>query len=159
MTGQLPLAIAELLIRCTPAIGATSHDDATAVTPVLYPHTNASLAFGNQQDPILILGHIARGAACAFPVSVFLFPPRARWRSSARAPRREAPRAFVPGLQVGFQGVRSRSCVRAREGGGGRATRRSRSRCQTRRCRIDLGEARLTGRGLIPYAHHGEHAG
>ena len=75
MTGQLPLAIAELLIKCIPALGATSDDDATAVTPVLRPHTDTSLAFGNQQDAILILGYIARGA---FLVSVLLFPPHAQ---------------------------------------------------------------------------------
>ena len=76
MTGQLPLAIAELLIKCIPALGATSDDDATAVTPILYPHTDTSLAFGNQQDAILILGHITRGASRAFPVPVLLLPPR-----------------------------------------------------------------------------------
>ena len=84
MTGQLPLAIAELFIKCIPAFGTTSDDDATAVTPILYAHTDTSLAFGNQQDTILILGHIARGASRAFPVPVLLFLPRARWRSSAR---------------------------------------------------------------------------
>ena len=76
MTEQLPLAIAQLLIKCTPALGATSHDDATAMTLVLHPYTNTGLAFENQQDTILILGHIARGASRAFPVSIFLFLPR-----------------------------------------------------------------------------------
>ena len=70
MTGQLPLAIAELFIKCIPAFGATSDDDATAMTLILYPHTDTSLAFGNQQDAILILGHIARGASRVFPVPV-----------------------------------------------------------------------------------------
>ena len=65
-----------LFIKCTPAFGVTGNDDATAIILVLHPHTNASLAFGNQQDPILILGPIARGAFCAFPV--LLFPPPAQ---------------------------------------------------------------------------------
>ena len=56
-------------------------------------------------------------------------------------------------------GLRSGSCVRAWEGGGGRATRRSRSRRPSRRRRTDLGEARLTGRGLILYAHYGKYRG
>ena len=71
----LPLNIAELLIKCTPAFGVTGNDDATTMILLLHPHTNASLASGNQQDPILILGHIARGASRAFPVQVLLFSP------------------------------------------------------------------------------------
>ena len=78
MAGQLPLAITELFIKCIPALRATSHDDATTMTPILYPHTDTSLAFGNQQDAILILGHIARGASRTLPVPVLLFPPRAQ---------------------------------------------------------------------------------
>ena len=74
----LPLTIAELLIKCTPAFGVTGNDDATAVILVLHPHTNASLAFENQQDPIPILGHIARGASRAFPLPVLLFSPPAQ---------------------------------------------------------------------------------
>ena len=80
MIGQLPLplTIAELLIKRTPAFGVTGNDDATTMILVLHPHTNASLAFGNQQDPILILGHIARGASRASPVPVLLFSPHAQ---------------------------------------------------------------------------------
>jgi hypothetical protein len=73
MTGQLPLARAQLLIKCISALGSTSHDSATAMTPVLHPHTNTSLAFGNQQDPILILEHVARNPSRAFPIPVLLF--------------------------------------------------------------------------------------
>ena len=62
MTGQLPLAVAQLLIKRIPAFGATSHDNVTAVTLVLHPQTNSSLALGKQQDPIFTLGHVARSA-------------------------------------------------------------------------------------------------
>ena len=62
----------------------------------------------------------------------------ARWRSSAGVPHWAAPRASVPSLRAGFRVVRSGSCVRAWEGGGGRATRRSRSRRPSRRRRTDL---------------------
>src|SRR5258706_995205 len=78
MTGQLPLAIAQLLIKCIPALRSTSNNDATAMTPVLHPNTNTSLALGNQQDPIFILGHIARFASRSFSVPVLLFPPDAQ---------------------------------------------------------------------------------
>jgi len=72
MTGQLPGAIAQTLIKRVPVLGVTCRDNATAMTPVLHPHTNSSLAFGDQQDPILILGHIARSAR-GFPFPVLLF--------------------------------------------------------------------------------------
>ena len=73
MTGQLPLAIAQLLLKYTPALRSTSTNDATAMVLVLHPHTNPSLALGNQQDPIFILGHIARCASRAFPLPILLF--------------------------------------------------------------------------------------
>jgi len=73
MTGQLPLAITQPLIKRIPALGATSHDNATAMTPVLHRHTNTTLALGNQQDPIPIFGYIARSASRAFPFPVLLF--------------------------------------------------------------------------------------
>ena len=78
MTGQLPFAIAQLLIKCIPAIRSTSDNDTTAMTPVLNAHTNTSLALGNQQDPIFILGHIARHASRIFPVPFLLFAPDAQ---------------------------------------------------------------------------------
>ena len=83
MTGQLPLAIAQLLISPRIHEQRRRYGDDTSSAPA---HT--SLAFGSQQDPILILRHTARGASCAFPVSVLLFPPRGqplnpRWRPSA----------------------------------------------------------------------------
>ena len=74
-------------------------------------------------------------------------------------PRWEALRASVPSPQVDFLGVISGGCVRAREGGDGRVTRRSRSRRLSRHRRTDLAEARLAGRGPILYVHHGKHAG
>ena len=51
MTGQLPLAIAELLIECIPALGATSDDDATAMTPVLHPPQTPAAASGINRMP------------------------------------------------------------------------------------------------------------
>ena len=125
MTGQLPLVVAALLIKCTPTLGATSDDDATAVTPVLHP-----LVFGNQQDPILILGHIARGASHAFPVSVLLSPPPTQLLERALEVLSEGhlvggPSCICPSQQMGFRGVRSGSCARAWEGGGGRAARKT----------------------------------
>ena len=161
MHGQLPLAIAQLLIKCIPALRSTSNNDATAMTPVLHPDTNTSLALGNQQDPIFILGHIARFASRSFLVPVLLFPPDAQLfeRAQQWAPRWAAPRASVPSLRVGFRGVIPESCVRARGGGGGRTTRSWCSRHVSRRRRTDLGAARLAGRGPTPYVHHGKHAG
>ena len=48
------------------------------MTPVLHAHTNTSLALGNQQDSIFILGHIARHASRVLPVPVLLFAPDAQ---------------------------------------------------------------------------------
>ena len=45
------------------------------MTLLLHPPTNTSLALGNQQDPIFILGHIARYAPRVFPFPVLLFAP------------------------------------------------------------------------------------
>ena len=44
------------------------------MAPVLHTHTTTSLALGNQQDLIHILGHIYRRASRAFSVPVYLFP-------------------------------------------------------------------------------------
>ena len=74
MTRQFPLAIAQILIKCIPAFRSMSDDDATTMTSVLHAHTNTGLALGNQQDPIFILGHIARRASRVFPVPFLLFP-------------------------------------------------------------------------------------
>jgi hypothetical protein len=43
-----------------------------------HPHINSSLARGNQQDPILILGHIARNPSCDSPIPVLLLAPDAQ---------------------------------------------------------------------------------
>ena len=63
MAGQLPLAIAQLLIERIPPFRATSNNNATAMTPVLHTDTDASLALGNQQDPILILRQVPTRAS------------------------------------------------------------------------------------------------
>jgi hypothetical protein len=161
MTGQLPLARAQLLVKRILALRSTSHNNATAMTPT---HTNSSLARGNQQDPIHTLRHIARNAFCDSRSRSSCSRRRAAVRARVGGPQRRvpcltAPRASIPSPQVGVRGVRSGSCVRAREGGGGSATRRLRSRHPSRCSRTDLAEARLAGRGLIPYAHHRKHAG
>ena len=86
-----------LLIKCTPAFGVTGNDDATAMILVLHLHTNASLVFGNQQDPILILGHIARGASRAFPVLLFSPPAQLLERGlEVLSEERGAPRWGKP---------------------------------------------------------------
>jgi hypothetical protein len=122
MTGQLPLAIAQLLIERIPALRSMSNNDVTAMVPALHTHTDTSLALGNQQDPIFILVQISIHASRAFPAPVLLFPLRADVQARAGGPRRgvprwAAPRASAPGPQVGFLRARSRSCVRARAGG------------------------------------------
>jgi len=44
------------------------------MAPVLHPNTNSSLALGNQQDPIFILGHIARLASHSSTFPLLQFP-------------------------------------------------------------------------------------
>ena len=118
ISGQLPLAIAQLLISPRSHEQRRRYGDDTSSAPA---HT--SLAFGNQQDPILILRHVARSASRAFPVSVLLFPPRPQLLKPALEALSVgllvggAPRASVPSQQEGFRGVRSGSCVRIWEGG------------------------------------------
>ena len=108
MTGRLPLTITDLLIQCTPAPGATNNKDATAMTPA-HKHQPA---FGDQQDAILILGHIARGAPPALGTQLF---ERALEVLSEGYLVGGALRAPVPSPQVDFRGVRSGSCVRKAE--------------------------------------------
>ena len=55
MAGQLPLAIAQLLVERIPPFRAPRDDDAPAMAPVLHAHTDAGLALGDQQDPVLVL--------------------------------------------------------------------------------------------------------
>ena len=159
MSGQFPFAIAQLLVKCIPALRPTSNNDATAMTPALHPHTNTSLALGNQQDPIFILRHIARPASRSFSVLVLLFPPDAQLFERTLEVLSEGYLRSVPSLRVGFRGVISGSCVRLREGGDGRATRRWRSCHPSRRRKTDLEAARTIGREPMPYVHHGKHAG
>jgi hypothetical protein len=73
MTGQLPLAIAQLLINRVMALRTTSNNGATVMAPVLHTPTDASLALKTQQDPIFILGQISRRDSRAFPFPVLLF--------------------------------------------------------------------------------------
>ena len=73
MIGQLPLSIAQLVIKCIPALRAMSNET-MAMAPVLHTHTSTILALGNPQDPVFILEHISRRASRVFPVSVHLFP-------------------------------------------------------------------------------------
>ena len=73
VTGQLPPSIAQLLIKCIPALRSTRSNDATVISPVLHRHADAILAFGSQQDPIFILRHIATPASRVSPAPVLLF--------------------------------------------------------------------------------------
>ena len=126
------------------------------MTPVLHRHTPASHS-GINRIPSSF-SDISR----AFPVSVLLFPPRPQLLKPALEALSEAllvggtPRASVPSQQVGFRGGEIRK-LRSDMGG-----RRLEDRALVVRvdgCKTNLGEARLTGRGLILYAHHGKHAG
>ena len=135
------------------------------MTPVLHPHNRHQ---PRQRESTGCHPHSRTYRQRRLPRFPGLDPPVPASRAAARAraggpqrgaPRWGVPRASIPNQQAGFRGVKSGSCVRAWEGGGGRATRRSRSRRPSRRRRTDLGEARLTGRGLILYADHGKHAG
>ena len=147
VTGQLPLAIAQLLIKCIPALRPTSNNDATAMTPVLHPYTTTSLCpRGINRIPSSFSG--IYHDVPPVPSRSWLSYSRltrscssASWKSSAREPRWAAPHGSVSSLRVGFQGVRSGRSVMAREGGGGKATRGWRSRPS--RCRkTDLGVTR-----------------
>ena len=111
MTGQLPLTITDL--QCTPAAGATDNEDVTAMTPT-HKHQPA---FGNQQDAILILGHIARGA----PAPLARSCSSAHWRPSARGTSLGGSSCACSRPIDGLLGVENRK-LRS-EGGGGRATR------------------------------------
>ena len=119
------------LIKRIPTLRTTSNNDATAMAPVLHAHTNTntSIVLGNQRDPVFTLGHNSRGASRIFRSrssrSRFTRScPSACWRFLSGVRCWVAPCASIPSPQVGFQRVRSGSCVWAREGGGGRATRR-----------------------------------
>ena len=181
MTGQLPLTITELLIQCIPAPGATSHeprgcdsDDAHIQTPAClresrgrHPHSRTyrqrrppppqflvllfPLDILSKQIPLLSKSRLVTNATTTCSCS------SAHWRSSARSTSLGGlPMRLFPahGSTSGGEIRKLRS-----EGEGGRATRRSRSRRPSQRRRTDLGEARLAGRGPIPYAHRGKHAG
>lgn len=74
MTGQVPLAVAQLLIQRIPALSATYYKSATAMTPILHTYTNASLALGNQEDPVLVLGQFAGRSCRGIAVPVLAFP-------------------------------------------------------------------------------------
>jgi len=110
------------------------------MTPVLHPHTNTSPALGNQQVPILILGHIAKSASRAFPFPV-LFALDAQLFERGLEVLREGylvGRLFVPRVYSqptgGLPGGEIRRLCSGTGGGGGRATRKSRSRHPSRRC-------------------------
>ena len=85
MAGQLPLAIAQLLIKRIPPFRATSNNRVKAMTLVLHTHTDASPALGNQQDPILVLRQVSRRAsrtvAFEFTLAFLLLPiaTHVRW--------------------------------------------------------------------------------
>ena len=138
MTGQLPLAIAKLLIKCISALGATSDDDATAVTPILYQPRLRESTGSYPHSRTYRQRRLPRLPSLGSPVPASHAAARARAGDPQRgAPRwghlvggtsLGAPRTSVPSQQVGFRGVRSGSCARAWEGGGGRAARRPRSR-------------------------------
>ena len=158
MTGQLPVGIAQILIKHIPVLGATSHDNMTAIPPVLHPHTGSSLALRNQQDPILILGHIARSTPHGFPFPVLLFALdpqlfehvlevlREGYLIGGVLVHRSQPTGGPPGgeireLCLGMGGWRWRAEVEVE----GRLEDRSCHPSQRRR--TDLAEAHLAGRG------------
>ena len=115
MTGQLPLAIAELLIECIPALGATSDDDATAMTPVLHPPQTPAAASGiNRMPP-----SFSDMSPEAPPRLPGLGPPAPA--SCAQLLERAlevlilvgGSSCVCSGQRVGFRGMRSGGCVRA----------------------------------------------
>ena len=107
MIGHLPLAVVQLLIGCIEALETTSNNETTAMAPDLHLYPGTILALGNQQDPILILGHISRHASRAFRswsiCPAFCVAVRVYARGPRRGARRWAERhAYVLSPWVGF---------------------------------------------------------
>ena len=155
MVGQLPLAIAQFVIKCTPALRTTSNE-MTAMAPVPHTHTSTILALGDAQDPVLFLdispdappSSSRSRSTCSRLVRSCL---STRWRSwEGRTSL--AGTSSVCSQPMGRLGVTSGGYARARAGGDGRATRSWHS-CRTyRSCRrTDLAAACLAGRGPTSY--------
>jgi hypothetical protein len=108
MTGQLPLARAQFLIKRISAFRAISHDNVTAMTPVLHPHNKLQprLRESTGSHPH---SRIAKNASRAFP-TLFLFAPDA-WLFE------RAMEVFSEGYLVGRPLVRLLPAHRCPSGG------------------------------------------